>query len=60
VYHSSVFEVKNKLKLTYGHIELQKFFRGYTPGPPLKGRGGKGEGEERVETDGEGSGGEGR
>jgi hypothetical protein len=29
---------KNALKLTYGNVAIQKFFRGYIPGPPFRGR----------------------
>jgi hypothetical protein len=36
---------RNTLKFTYEHLQFLKFFRGYTPGPPLKGRGRVWEGE---------------
>jgi hypothetical protein len=42
------FCVKNSVKLAYAHLSIQKFFRGSTPGPHLKGkgrRGGEREGE---------------
>lgn len=41
-----MFFVKNALKLTYGHLRVQKLFLGYIPEPPLtkeeEGRQGKG------------------
>jgi hypothetical protein len=49
---------ENALKLTYSNIEFKKFFRGNTPGPPLKGRGGERKGREWQE--GRGKGGTGR
>jgi hypothetical protein len=46
--------IKNALKLTYEHLEHQKNFPGASPpGPPGKGREGKGEGKgERNGTEG--------
>jgi hypothetical protein len=46
------FGLQNVLNIFYAHLHFKNFFRGYTPGPPLKrerkGRRGKGrrEGEE--------------
>jgi hypothetical protein len=31
--------VQNELKFTYAHLITSKKFRGYTPGPPYKGKG---------------------
>ena len=45
MYYAVVFCFQNVLKLTYEHLQFLKFFRGYTPGPPLKGEG-KGFGRE--------------
>jgi hypothetical protein len=56
VNQAAVFCVRNALKVTYEHLRFEKFFRGYTPGPPLnrggrtrggKGREGRGSGERR-------------
>jgi hypothetical protein len=52
VYQAAVFCVRNAPKVTYKRLRFENFFRGYTPGHPLKigGRtqGGKeGEGRER-------------
>ena len=52
--------VQNELKLTYGHLPVQNFSGGYTPGPPRRGeREGRarmrwegGKGEEREGQDG--------
>jgi hypothetical protein len=44
VYLTVVFCFQNALKLTYEHLQFQKFFRGLYPGLPLKG---EGEGKER-------------
>jgi hypothetical protein len=32
---------QNELKLAYSTVQLQKFYGGNTPGPPLQGRGGE-------------------
>jgi len=45
--HNGVdFYVQNALKLTYEHLQFQKFSGGDTSGPPLKG-GGEGVGRKR-------------
>ena len=46
------FSFQNALKLTYSNVQIQKFSGGYTPGPPLQGRGTKREGGERRERGG--------
>ena len=52
IMHSSAdFCVQNELKPTYGHLKVQNFSGGYTPGPPRGGgrEGTEGEGRERKE-----------
>jgi hypothetical protein len=46
VNQAAVFYVRNALKVVYEHLRLENFFGGCTPGPPLKGEGGHGEGKE--------------
>jgi hypothetical protein len=43
------FCVQNALKLAYVHLSVQKIFRGYTPDPRFKGRGGKAKGRVGLE-----------
>jgi hypothetical protein len=43
---AAVFCVRNALKVIYEHLRFEKFSGGHTPGPPLKGKVGKG-GERR-------------
>jgi hypothetical protein len=40
VNQAAAFCVRNALKVAYEHLRFEKFFRGYTLGPPLK-RGGR-------------------
>ena len=46
-----IFIVQNELKLTSGHLKVQNFSGGYTPGPPRGGEmeGTEGKGKERIE-----------
>jgi hypothetical protein len=46
VNQAAVFCFRNALKVIYEHLRFEKISGGYTPGPPLKGKGGKG-GERR-------------
>jgi hypothetical protein len=46
VNQAAVFYVRNALKVVYEHLRFENFFRGCTPGPPLKGEGGHGERKE--------------
>jgi hypothetical protein len=43
---AAVFCVRNALKVIYEHLRFENFSRGCTPGHPLKGEGGHGEGKE--------------
>jgi hypothetical protein len=48
VNQAAVFYVRNALKVVYEHLRFENFFSGgCTPGPPLKGEGGHGEGKGR-------------
>jgi hypothetical protein len=45
---AAVFYVRNALEVIYEHLRFENFSRGCTPGPPLKGEGGHGEGRKGV------------
>jgi hypothetical protein len=45
--------VRNAPKVTYERLRFEKFFRGYSPGPPLIGEGGHEEGKEGEGGEGE-------
>jgi hypothetical protein len=60
IYNATIFVTQNALKLTYGHIGSQKFSKGNTPWPPLRGKREAGGGGKGVKWKGEGRGREGR